>query len=166
MHDYRAKPCIRAVVKSADVENTAQIDSLLREYKYYKKPFIESSPNFRKLYDVINDPTGWTIHKPFCLAFEWMAMTLAEVSFEEHVDRPVLVAKIVKVCLEALVELEKQRLVYTGTSLTQRGLCCHLLSRTDLKPANVLISRIGGQFKVKIGDLGLGTITHYVNELR
>ncbi|TVY57777.1 hypothetical protein LCER1_G000921, partial [Lachnellula cervina] len=82
----------------------------------------------------------WTTQKPFCLAFEWMDTTLAEVPFEEHVNDPVLVANIVKVCLEAFVELEK------------RASC---LFRAKLKPANVLISSVDGLSKVKIGDLGL-----------
>lgn len=127
-----------AVVKSADLENQTQVDCLVKEYKYYKKPSIESSRNFRNLCDIINDPIGWTAQKPFCLAFEWMDMTLAEVPFEEHMKDLVLVANIVKVCLEAFVELEKEHLVYS-----------------DLKPANVLISSVGGLSKVKIGDLGL-----------
>ncbi|KUJ07410.1 kinase-like protein [Mollisia scopiformis] len=67
-----------------------------------------------------------------------MDTTLAEVPFEEHMKDPVLVANIVKVCLEAFVELEKEHLVYS-----------------DLKPANVLISSVDGLSKVKIGDLGL-----------
>jgi serine/threonine protein kinase len=116
-----------AVVKSADLENQTQVDCLVKEYKYYKKPSIESSRNFRKLCDIINDPIGWTAQKPFCLAFEWMDTTLAEVPFEEHMKDPILVANIVKVCLEAFVELEKEHLVYS-----------------DLKPANVLISSVDG----------------------
>jgi hypothetical protein len=52
--------------------------------------------------------------KPFCLAFEWMDTTLAEVPFEEHMKDPVLVSNIVKVWLEAFVELEKEHLVYSG----------------------------------------------------
>ncbi|KAL2072517.1 hypothetical protein VTL71DRAFT_11860 [Oculimacula yallundae] len=107
-----------AVVKSADFENQTQIDCLL--------------------YDIINDPIGWTAQKPFCLAFEWMDTTLAEVPFEQYMKDPILVAKIVEVCLEAFVELEREHLVYS-----------------DLKPANVLISNVDGLLKVKIGDLGL-----------
>jgi serine/threonine protein kinase len=147
----------RAVVKSADVENQTQVDCLVKEYKYYKKPSIESSRNFRKLCDIINDPIGWTAQKPFCLAFEWMDTTLAEVPFEEHMKDPVLVANIVKVCLEAFVELEKEHLVYSGMQFTPREFYRHSLSRADLKPANVLISSVDGLSKVKIGDLGLGT---------
>ncbi|CZT03806.1 uncharacterized protein RCO7_07568 [Rhynchosporium graminicola] len=127
-----------AVVKSADLENETQMDSLVKEYKYYRKPSIESSTNFRKLCDVIHVPTGWTAQKPFCLAFEWMDTTLAEVPLEEHMKDPGLVANIVKVCLEAFVELEKEHLVYS-----------------DLKPANVLLSNVDGLFEVKLGDLGL-----------
>ncbi|XMA16272.1 hypothetical protein WAI453_009063 [Rhynchosporium graminicola] len=127
-----------AVVKSADLENETQMDSLVKEYKYYRKPSIESSTNFRKLCDVIHVPTGWTAQKPFCLAFEWMDTTLAEVPFEEHMKDPGLVANIIKVCLEAFVELEKEYLVYS-----------------DLKPANVLLSSVDGLFEVKLGDLGL-----------
>jgi len=97
----------RAVVKSADLENKTQVDCLVKEYKYYKKPSIQSSRNFRKLYDTINDPGSWTAKKPFCLAFKWMGTTLAEVSFEDYMKDPVLVASIVKVCLEAFVKLEK-----------------------------------------------------------
>ncbi|TVY18848.1 Cyclin-dependent kinase 20, partial [Lachnellula arida] len=127
-----------AAVKSADLENQTQVDCLVKEYKYYKKPSIESSRSFRKLYDIINDPIGWTAQKPFCLAFKWMDTTLAEVPFEEHMKDPVLVANIVKVYLEAFVELENEHLVYS-----------------NLKPANVLISSVDGLSKVKIGDLGL-----------
>jgi len=65
-------------------------------------------------------------------------MTLAEVFFKEHMKDPILVANIVKVCLEAFVELEKEHLVYL-----------------DLKPANVLISSVDRLSKVKIRDLGL-----------
>ncbi|CZT49051.1 uncharacterized protein RSE6_09833 [Rhynchosporium secalis] len=85
-----------AVVKSADLENETQIDSLVKEYKYYRKPSIESSTNFRKLCDVIHVPTGWTAQKPFCLAFEWIDTTLAEVHFEKHMKDPGLVANIIK----------------------------------------------------------------------
>jgi len=88
----------------------------VKEYKYYKRPSIHSSRNFRKLYDTINDPRSWTAQNPFCLAFEWMDTTLAEVSFEDHMKNPVLVASIVKVCLEAFVELEKEHIVYSGFS--------------------------------------------------
>ncbi|KAF7871644.1 hypothetical protein EAF04_003751 [Stromatinia cepivora] len=131
---------VRAVVKSADLENQIQVHCLVKEYKYYKIPSIESSRNFRKMCDVINDPIGWTPQKPFCLAFGWMDTILAEVSFEEHMKNPRLVANIVKVCLEAFVELEKDHLVYT-----------------DLKPANILISSVDepSNYQVKIGDLGL-----------
>jgi len=75
------------------------MDSLVKEYKYHQKPSIKSSRNFRKLCDIINDPIGWTAQKPFCLAFEWMDTSLAEVPFEEHVKDLVLVANIVKVCM-------------------------------------------------------------------
>ncbi|KAL3422952.1 hypothetical protein PVAG01_04699 [Phlyctema vagabunda] len=67
-----------------------------------------------------------------------MDTTMAEVPFEEDIKDLVLVAKIVKVCLEAFLELEKEHLVCS-----------------DLKPANVLISSVDGLFEVKIGDLGL-----------
>ncbi|KAH9224447.1 kinase-like domain-containing protein [Leptodontidium sp. 2 PMI_412] len=67
-----------------------------------------------------------------------MDTTLAEVPFEEHMKDPALIANIVKVCLEAFVELEKEHLVYS-----------------DLKPANVLISSVDGLSTVKVGDLGL-----------
>ncbi len=106
----------RAVLKSANLENQTQMDCLVKKYQYYKKPSIESSRNFRKLSDIINDPIGWTAQKPFCLAFEWMDTTLAEVPFEEHMKDPILVASIVKVCLEAFVELEKEHLVHSGIS--------------------------------------------------
>ena len=108
---------IRAFVKSADLENQTQMDCLVKEYKYHQKPSIKSSRNFRKLCDIINDTVGWTAQKPFCLAFEWMDTTLAEVPFEEHMKDPVLVANIVRVCLQAFVELEKEHLVYSGTPL-------------------------------------------------
>ncbi|CZT08249.1 uncharacterized protein RAG0_13405 [Rhynchosporium agropyri] len=144
-----------AVVKSADLENQTQMDSLVKEYKYYKKPSIESSTNFRKLCNVIHVPTGWTAQNPFCLAFEWMDTTLAEVPFEEHMKDPVLVANIVKVCLEAFVELEKEHLVYSGMQFTPTDFYCHSLGRADLKPANVLLSSVDGLFEVKLGDLGL-----------
>ncbi|KAK0113230.1 hypothetical protein ONS95_014925 [Cadophora gregata] len=129
-----------AVVKSADPENQTQVDCLLKEYKYYKKPSMERSSNFRNLCDIINNPTCWTAQNPFCLAFEWMDTTLGEVPLAEYMNDPVLVANIVKVCLQAFVELEKEHLVYS-----------------DLKPASILISMFGGLYKVKIGDLGLGT---------
>ncbi|KAH8728767.1 hypothetical protein GQ44DRAFT_724214 [Phaeosphaeriaceae sp. PMI808] len=104
----------RAVVKSADLGNQTQMDCLMKEYKYYKKPSIESSRNFRKLCDIVNDPIDWTVQKPFYLAFEWMDTTLAEVPFEKRINNPILVANIVKVCLEAFAELEKEHLVYTA----------------------------------------------------
>lgn len=107
-------------MKSADLDNQAQVDCLVKEYNYYQKPAIESSGNFRGLRDVVNDPVGWTAQKPFCLVFEWMDTTLAEVPLEEPVEDLVLVANIVKVCLEAFVELEKERLVYSGMPLTLR----------------------------------------------
>ncbi len=147
----------RAVVKSADLENQTQVDCLVKEYNYYKKPSIESSRNFRKLCDIINDPISWTAQKPFCLAFEWMDTTLAEIPFEQHMKDPVLVANIVKVCLEAFFELQKEHLVYSGMPFAPREFYHHSLSRADLKPANVLISSVNGLPKVKIGDLGLGT---------
>ena len=121
-----ANPRNRAVVKSAHLENETQVDCLIKECEYYKKPSIESSRDFRKLCDIINDPIGWTAQKPFCLAFEWMDKTLAEVPFAEHINDPVfmndpvLVANIIKVCLEAFVELEKEHLVYAGMSFTPR----------------------------------------------
>ena len=152
-------------MKSANLENETQVDSLVREYSYYKKPFIESSRNFRKLCDIINDPKDWTDQKPFCLAFEWMDTTLTEASFEEHMKDPVLVANIIKVCLEAFAELEKEHLVYTGKLLIFWMFEGHLLSIPDLKPANVLISTIDGQSEVKIGDLGLGTKHVYITEI-
>lgn len=94
------------------------MDSLVKEYKYYKKPCIESSKSFRTPCDIINDPIDWTDQKPFCLAFEWMDTTLAEVPFNEkqRMENPVLVANVVKVCLEAFAELEKEHLVYSGIS--------------------------------------------------
>lgn len=101
-------------MKSANIENRNQMNSLIRECNYYKKPIIELSENFRKLCDVINDPEDWTPEKPFCLAFEWMDTTFADIAFDEHMRDPVLVANIVKVCLEAFAELEKENLVYTG----------------------------------------------------
>jgi hypothetical protein len=86
-----------------------------------------------------------------------MDTTLAEVPFEKHMKDPVLVVDIVKVCLEAFVVLEKEHLVYSGMLFTRIDLYRHLLSRIDLKPANGLMSSVDGRFKVKIGDLGLGT---------
>jgi serine/threonine protein kinase len=133
------------------------VDYLVKEYKYYQKPSIGLFRNFRKMCDVINDPIGWTAQKPFCLAFEWMDTTLAEVPFEKYMKSPVLVANIVRVCLEAFVELEKEHLVYSGMPFNPSEFYHHPLSRADLKPANVLISDIHGLCKVKIGDLGLGT---------
>ena len=44
-------------------------------------------------------------------------MTLADVSFEDHMRSPVLVAAIVKTCLEAFAVLGRANLVYTGMLL-------------------------------------------------
>jgi hypothetical protein len=82
-----------------------------------------------------------------------MDTTLAEISFEEHMEDPVLVASIIKVCLEAFVELEKEHLIYSGMHSTTREFYRHSLSKVDLKPANVLMSRVDGLFDVKFGDL-------------
>ncbi len=49
-----------------------------------------------------------------------MDTTLAEVPFEEYMKDPVLVANIVKVCLEVFVELENEHLVYLGILFTPR----------------------------------------------
>jgi hypothetical protein len=43
---------------------------------------------------------------------------VAEVPFEEYIKDPVLAANIVKVCLEAFVELEEEHLVYSGIPFT------------------------------------------------
>lgn len=118
----------RAVVKGANLENQTQVDCLVKEYNYYKKPSIASSKNFRRLCDIINGHIGWTAQKPFCLAFEWMDTTLAEVPFEEHMKDPALIANIVKVCLEAFVELGKEHLVYSGMSFALVEFYRHSLS--------------------------------------
>jgi hypothetical protein len=67
------------------------------------------------MYDTINDQTSWTSETPFCLVLEWMDTTLAEVPFEKHTQGPVLIADIFKTTLEAFAELQKEKLVYSGT---------------------------------------------------
>jgi hypothetical protein len=151
--------CMWAVVKTADVNDRIQKDCLVDEYNYYRRPSIVSSKNFRRMYDTVNDQISWTAQTPFCLAFEWMNMTQAEVPFEEHMQSPVLVANILKTCLGAFAELQEENLVYSGTLFAAGGsMTIYILSRVDLKPGNVLTSDIDGpSLEVKIGDLGLST---------
>jgi hypothetical protein len=105
------------VVKTADVNDQIQMECLVKEYNYHERSSIASSKNFRRMYDTINDQTNWTAQAPFCLALEWMDVTLEDVSFKEHMHSPVLVANIVKTCLGAFAELEGENLVCSGTSI-------------------------------------------------
>ena len=157
-----ANSCARAVVKTADVNDKVQRECLLREYNNYRRPWIASSKNFRKIYDTVNDQTNWTAQKPFCLALEWMDTTLAVMPSESHVQSPVLVASILKTVLEGFAELEREHLVYSGTPFAPRDSHLHIymLSTADLKPSNILISSIDGPCpEVKIGDLGLSSMS-------
>ncbi|ESZ92265.1 hypothetical protein SBOR_7354 [Sclerotinia borealis F-4128] len=159
-----------AVVKSAVLENQTQVDCLVKEYKYYKKPSIESSRNFRKLCDIINDPIGWTAQKPFCLAFEWMDTTYAHVKLFRRVELFGNAAQngwYISSKAKYWPETDSAQPTWTeDTTLAEVPFGEHMkdpvlvadivkVCLADLKPANVLISSVDGLSKVKIGDLGL-----------
>jgi hypothetical protein len=49
----------RALIKSAAPGNRIAKESLKREWETYLRPAVASSPSFRKMYDLIGDPSGF-----------------------------------------------------------------------------------------------------------
>jgi hypothetical protein len=87
---------------------------LKHEHSRHINPVIRSSQHIRAMYEAINTESSSTTETPYCLAFEWMDVTLKDVSPETHGHNSVLHKNISKAVLGALAELQSQNLVHTG----------------------------------------------------
>ncbi|KAL1614354.1 hypothetical protein SLS56_012127 [Neofusicoccum ribis] len=132
---------LRAVIKYAPSGKEVARENLKREWETYSHPSIASSACFRKLYDLIGDPTAFendTSASP-CLALEWLDSTFADALPELNRRTYILITAIVETIMTSCISFGEVGLV-----------------NTDTKPANILLSGMGTDDPVvKIADLGL-----------
>jgi hypothetical protein len=113
-------PRTGALIKFAPLGHEVAKEQLKREWETYLRPPVASNPSFRKMYDLIGDPSGLEEHSESSkattsyLALEWLDHTLADM--KPSLDRHgyALMTAVIETVMSSIVSLEEVGLVNTG----------------------------------------------------
>lgn len=150
-------PQNRAAIKCAPPGKEYARWDLIREYEAYCVDKIASNHYFREFYDVVGDPKGFddeTHDATPRLALEWMNTTFADVLLKPDIRSHVLIKHIIHTLMLSYICLGQAKIINTSTTLHFVSML-PLLTKSDTKPANILLSGIDtDHLVIKVADLG------------